>query len=593
MSPLFRSNLGVLARWLRIGLLSIVVLLLAGGAIVYVLSERLLSRIYIEPRIDILVPSDSESIKEGHRLARIRGCSGGCHGTEIEGGVFIDNLLLARLVAPNLTLAVRRYSNADLARIIRRGVRPDGSSVIGMPSEMFSGLTDADLGRMLAYLRSVPPHPGPAPERRLGPVARIAFLGSKLQPAAVLVRRAGLLSNTWPSNGDPTASGAYLARTSCTECHGLDLNGNPAPDLRIVAGYSSEAFAGLLRRGQALGNRELPLMSTVARQRFSHFTDRELHDLYTFLSARAANPGSSVAAPSLSVGQVPSRPDTLVIRSGPLVLRALLWRPPGRGPFPAVLFNHGSYRPADAARWIEAAVLGPVFAAHGYVFLVPFRRGVGLSADQGPADGDLMAQAFAEGGQRARNRVQLQLMEGEELNETAAALARLRTVPEVDPRRVAVVGHSFGGSLTIFLGARDTTVRAIVVFGGAAFSWGQSPELRARLVAAVRHAPPAFFVHAANDYSTAPGSALSAEMRRLGRPQRLKIYPAAGRTAREGHNFVFGNVAVWEPDVFAFLESELRHLTERHVVPSTNLRNRAFPRSGSNAGSILSHAGER
>ena len=266
-----------------------------------------------------------------------------------------------------------------------------------------------------------------------------------------------------------------------------------------------------------------------------------------------------VVAPSLGAGQLPGKPDTIVVQSGPLVLRALLWRPAGRGPFPAILFNHGGYRRADAPRWTEAAVLGPLFATHGYVFFLPFRRGIGLSADQGPADGDLMAQASTTGGQRARNRVQLQLLEGEELTEAAAALACLRALPQVDPRRVAVAGHSFGGALTLFLAARDTTVRAVVIFAGAAYSWDRSPDLRARLVAAVRQLPPAFFVHAANDYSTASGRALAAEMERLGRPHQVVIYPAAGRTASEGHNFVFRTPAVWEPDVFAFLDSQLRH----------------------------------
>jgi dienelactone hydrolase len=265
-----------------------------------------------------------------------------------------------------------------------------------------------------------------------------------------------------------------------------------------------------------------------------------------------------VMAPSVGAGQVSARPDTVVIRTGALVLRALLWRPPGLGPFPAALFNYGSYRRTDAARWTEAAVLGPLFQTHGYVFLLPFRRGIGLSADQGAADGDLMDQAWAKGGQRARNRVQLELLEGEELTEAAAALAYLRALPQVDPERVAVAGHSFGGSLALLLAARDSTVHAAVVFAAAAYSWERSPDLRTRLVAAMRHAPPTLFVHAANDYSTASGRALAGEMRRLGRPYGLKIYPAAGRTAREGHNFIFGDLSLWEPDVFAFLDSRLR-----------------------------------
>lgn len=285
-------------RWLRIGLFSAALLLVVAGAVIYLLSERILRRTYSEPRVGIAVPSDSQSVIEGRRLSMVRGCSGGCHGREIEGGVFIDNLLLARLVAPNLTAAVRKYSNANLARIIRRGVRPDGSSVIGMPSEMFSRLTDEDLGKILAYLRSVPPHSGPAPQRRLGPIARVAFVAGRLRPAAELIRTAARLTDTYPQDGDSTAPGGYLARTSCTECHGLDLRGgDTAPDLRIVAGYSFEAFAWLMRRGKALGNRELSLMSRVARGRFSHFTDQELRVLYTYLISPAAMPDSTTRGP--------------------------------------------------------------------------------------------------------------------------------------------------------------------------------------------------------------------------------------------------------------------------------------------------------
>jgi mono/diheme cytochrome c family protein len=277
-------------RWLRIGLLSFLLLLVLAGAIVYLLSERILRRTYVEPRVDIPVRSDSASIVEGHRLALIRECAT-CHGAEINGGVFIDNLLLARLIAPNLTSAVRQYANADLVRIIRRGVRPDGSSVIGMPSEMFSGLTDADLGQILAYPRSVPAQAGLPPERRLGPLARIGFVAGRLRPAAELVQRADRLSGRWPQDVDSTAQGAYLARTSCTECHGLDLRGgDQAPDLRIAAGYTLEAFTELMRQGRALGNRELPLMSQVARRRFYHFTNRGLRGLHTYLIGRAANP---------------------------------------------------------------------------------------------------------------------------------------------------------------------------------------------------------------------------------------------------------------------------------------------------------------
>jgi dienelactone hydrolase len=146
-------------------------------------------------------------------------------------------------------------------------------------------------------------------------------------------------------------------------------------------------------------------------------------------------------------------------------------------------------------------------------------------------------------------------LEGEELNEAIAGLAFLRALSQADPRRIAVSGHSFGGSLTLFLAARDTTLRAAVIFSGSARCWGPSPKLRAALLAAVHHTPPTYFIHAANDYSTVPGTALAAAMQKLGRPRRLTIYPAFGRTSREGHNFLFRAPRMWEADVFAFLDS--------------------------------------
>jgi carboxymethylenebutenolidase len=259
---------------------------------------------------------------------------------------------------------------------------------------------------------------------------------------------------------------------------------------------------------------------------------------------------SSGHAPMASVG-----PDTVVVRSGNLTLRGLLWTPAGTGPFPAVLFNHGSYSGGDSLTSHDMTALGPVFARHGYVFLFLCRRGIGLSGDQGAADGDLMANALATRGREGRNEIQLQLLEGEELDEALAGLAFLRALPRVDVHRIAVAGHSFGGSLTLFLAARDTALRAVVVFSGAAHSWDLSPSLRTKLRVAVRHTPPVFFIHTANDYSTSSGKALANEMRRLGRPHRLVIYPTFGQTAREGHNFLFYDVGMWEADVFTFLDS--------------------------------------
>ncbi len=256
-------------------------------------------------------------------------------------------------------------------------------------------------------------------------------------------------------------------------------------------------------------------------------------------------------------------PDTVVVPSGQLKLRALLWEPAGRGPFPGVVFNHGSWptnsrsgRPAQEI-FQQAAMLGPVFARHGFAFLFLFRRGAGLSTSQGVSAADLMDRELAAHGQEARNRTQLRLLATDELTDTFAGLAFLRALPKVDSRHIVVAGHSFGGALTLLVAERDSSLMAALDFAGAAGSWERSPPLRARLLTAVAAATvPIFFIHAANDYSIAPGKALGAERERLGKPYRVAIYPAFGTTSSDGHNLVDLSVATWENDVFKFLDEQ-------------------------------------
>lgn len=275
-------------RWLGILVVVVMGLVVAATAYVYIASERIIDRMYTVSSTSIAIPTDSASIAEGQRLATIRGCYGGCHGSEAEGEVFIDEPLLARLVAPNLTWAVRERSAEELERIIRHGVLPDGRSTLGMPSSMFHLLSDDDLGVILAFLRNLPPSEGPQTEMSIGPLGRLGVALGQFTPQAALIDHD--VPRPAIDASDSLAYGRYLALTVCTECHGLDLGGEEdgtTPDLAIGGAYPDTAFVRLMRTGKALGDRELELMSEVARRRFSHFTDAEISALHAFLQKRA------------------------------------------------------------------------------------------------------------------------------------------------------------------------------------------------------------------------------------------------------------------------------------------------------------------
>jgi dienelactone hydrolase len=260
----------------------------------------------------------------------------------------------------------------------------------------------------------------------------------------------------------------------------------------------------------------------------------------------------------------PIVPETMVVPSGKLRLKAFLWKPMGPGPFPVVLFNHGSGGPdADHTAGMpmtEAAEkLAPLFLKHGYALLYLFRRGQGLSADQGPFMQDILKREEAAKGKEVRQHLQFVLTTTDHLDDVLAALSFLKTAPLVDAKRIAIVGHSFGGQLTLLAAGRDTSVRAAVTFAVAASSWERSPELREQLRTAVGKATaPIMLIQAANDYSTAPSQELAGELHRLHKSYVLKIYPPVGRTAGDGHNFVYLAIPQWEHDVFGFLDAHVK-----------------------------------
>lgn len=230
-----------------------------------------------------------------------------------------------------------------------------------------------------------------------------------------------------------------------------------------------------------------------------------------------------------------------------------LFKPPGDGPFPAVLYNHGS-APGMLNSQASKAI-GPLFASHGFVFFMPYRRGQGLSAAAGPYIGDEISSANAHGGMAEGERTMTRLLSGEHLHDQLDAMRWLKSQPYVLAGQVAVAGNSFGGVESV-LGAETGSYCAAVDASGGAESWALSPSLRALMIRSVRASKsPIFFFQAANDFDTSPTKELATAMRTAGKKAQVKIYPPYGHSAREGHSFAYAGSDVWFPDVLTFLKT--------------------------------------
>lgn len=283
-----------LFKWVLRGLVGLLGLAIVTLAIIYVyMGYRFDTKYGIE--VDpVDVPTAAERIAQGERSARLRGCMDGCHGKGTSGQVFFEVPDGTKIVAPDLGRLAAEYSVPELERVIRHGVRPNGTSVLAiMPSSMFYGLSDEDLADILAFLRSRQAGNEALPATYVGPVVRAMLLYFSNTLDWEILSAAGIdhtAPRLDPHSEDPLVRGEYLARTVCSECHAEDLRGVPGdnvPSLAIVAAYSRDDFGELLKTGQPVGGRELDLMKEVAQKRFSRFTSNEVDDLHAFLQTLA------------------------------------------------------------------------------------------------------------------------------------------------------------------------------------------------------------------------------------------------------------------------------------------------------------------
>ena len=289
-------------KWLGRLVAGVVLMLVVVVASAYVLSARRMARVYRSDPPVPTIPTDAAAIERGAHIAAIRGCTD-CHGHDLGGATFIDDPLFARLSGTNLTAggAGGKLTDVDRVRAIRHGVGPDGRSLLFMPAQEFHGLSDQDLGDLLAYLHSVPAVVHVPPANRVGPLGRVLFVLGKvpLLPAEI-VDHAAPPPTVSSAAGPTVAYGAYLA-TSCAGCHGADFSGghiagtppswpdaaNLTPDRSGLVNWSEADFRKALRDGVAPGGRLLQTDYMPVRVT-RNFTDEEISALYAYLHSLPA-----------------------------------------------------------------------------------------------------------------------------------------------------------------------------------------------------------------------------------------------------------------------------------------------------------------
>ena len=285
-------------KFIRIlGKLLLVLLIVLGTVLVliYWRSSSLMAQHIDVKEPALVVPGDADARTRGEHIAITRGCTD-CHDKDLGGRILVDAFPIGRLAAPNLTRGKGgvgpRLDAVSIEHAVRHGVGEGGRLLLYMPATDYSGLADADVADLIAYVSSVPGVDRDMPPPAAGPLMRTLFLLDKapLVYALKVDQRATHVASMAPA---ATAEyGRYIAQ-GCTGCHGEHLAGGHVPgtppsfpDARNItpAGigkWSKADFYAALRTGKRPDGSDInPFMPWKA---FSTLSDTELDALWAYL----------------------------------------------------------------------------------------------------------------------------------------------------------------------------------------------------------------------------------------------------------------------------------------------------------------------
>ena len=275
-------------RWVRITAVALGVLVALVITCIFALqivSGVRQNRMHPVPVAALTLNATPDLGRGGHLVAV--GCMG-CHGGDLGGQRIFDNFPMGRLWSANLTSGTggigKTFSDADIVRALRYGVTPDSHTVLYMPAQSFSHLSDDDIVSIVAFLRTVPPVNRERPRSRLGPVARVLTVLTPI-PLFAADQVEANPDRLRPPATDTLGYGAYIARTGgCIECHGPGLAGDFGPNITPggpVGKWDEATFVRVIRSGQRPDG--TTLTDDMPWKEFAKFDDAELDAIWRYM----------------------------------------------------------------------------------------------------------------------------------------------------------------------------------------------------------------------------------------------------------------------------------------------------------------------
>jgi hypothetical protein len=302
-------------KWTAIGLVLII-----GGLFLFI--QMSWDKTFEAPYPDITARLDSALIARGEYLAFGPSHCATCHVPmdkirDVENGLKMPLIGgwemelpgLGTFRAPNITpdpeTGIGRYSDQEIARLLRHGVKPNGRTML--PFMPYQNMSDEDLTAIISFLRSQ------EPVKNVVPPSEFYTVGKALVAFGVLKPEGPTTAPPARVPIEPTAAyGKYVVHTlaNCRGCHtemdlntgqyiGTDLAGKnmfppdhfsggyaymapnltPCPETGIIAHWSEDQFISRFRAGRVYEGSHMPWGA------FSRLDTVELRAVYAYLQS--------------------------------------------------------------------------------------------------------------------------------------------------------------------------------------------------------------------------------------------------------------------------------------------------------------------
>jgi cytochrome c553 len=256
-----------------------------------------IDKVYAVAPLALARSTSPDAIARGKHLTEsLGGCAmADCHGSDFGGGHVTNAGPIGTMVSPNIAMILPAYSDGELARIIRHGIKKDGRTVRFMASNEFNWLSDADVVAIVSYLRTLP-----AVDRTTGST-QIGVLGKVLDrrgliPIDVARRIDHEHIEVGPLPSATAEYGRFIARL-CSGCHGDNFSGGPIPGtpssfpvpLNLtphdtgLKGWTFDDFERVTSTATRKDGRKLDAFMPV--EAIHHMDDVEKHALWAYLQS--------------------------------------------------------------------------------------------------------------------------------------------------------------------------------------------------------------------------------------------------------------------------------------------------------------------